>query len=178
MTVAGGGRPAASCLLDIDHFKSKSTTSHGHAAGDAVLVQMRERLQEVFREADYLVRWGGEEFLVVARNTSRAAAPELAERARRSVGDRPFMLPQGRTLLRTCSIGFACFPLAPSQPRAAGWALAVDLADAALYAAKREGRNRWVGALTVTPQLLTTLQRDLAAAPQTLPDGLELLRGP
>lgn len=164
-------------LIDLDHFKQVND-QHGHAAGDAVLVQMRERLQEVFREGDHLVRWGGEEFLVVARGTSRAAAPDLAERARRSVSERPFLLPQGRALSRSCSIGFSCFPLAPSQPRGCGWALAVDLADAALYAAKHEGRNRWVGVLTVPPNLLPTLQQGLSTTLNALPEGLELQRGP
>ena len=135
-------------MIDIDHFKQVND-QHGHAAGDAVLVQMRGRLQQVFRESDYLVRWGGEEFLVVARGSNRTGAAELAERVRRRVAEQPFDLGQGRTLSRTCSIGFACFPLQPEQPRATGWAIVLDLADAALYRAKRAGRNRWVGVLQV-----------------------------
>jgi diguanylate cyclase (GGDEF)-like protein len=144
-------------LIDIDHFKRVNDTQ-GHAAGDAVLVQMRERLQQVFRESDYLVRWGGEEFLVVARGTSRDGLPELAERVRAAVAQAPFLLPPShaasdtspRPATRlavpiTCSIGFACFPLDRSQPRTEHWSEALALADAALYAAKREGRNRWVG---------------------------------
>ena len=134
-------------MIDVDHFK-RINDEHGHPAGDAVLVQMRGRLQEVFRESDYLVRWGGEEFLVVARGTSRHSLPELAERARRAVAQRPFALPSGQALVVSCSIGFACFPLNPAHPRAEHWSEAVALADAALYAAKREGRNRWVGVLT------------------------------
>ncbi len=144
-------------LIDIDHFKRVNDT-HGHAAGDAVLVQMRERLQQVFRESDYLVRWGGEEFLVVARGTSREGLPELAERVRVAVAQAPFLLPSthvgGDTsptaakplaLPITCSLGYACFPMDRSQPRTEHWSEALALADAALYAAKREGRNRWVG---------------------------------
>jgi len=163
-------------LLDLDHFKQVND-QHGHAAGDALLTQMRERLHEVFRETDYLVRWGGEEFLVVARGSSRAGAPDLAERARRAVVERPFMLPQGRTLVRSCSIGFACFPLLPAEPRATGWALVVDLADAALYCAKREGRNRWVGVLEAEPSSLARLQAGLPDRGR-LPEGLKVLRGP
>ncbi len=163
-------------LLDLDHFKQVND-QHGHAAGDALLTQMRERLQEVFRESDYLVRWGGEEFLVVARGSSRASAPDLAERARRAVVERPFMLPQGRTLVRSCSIGFACFPLLPAEPRATGWALVVDLADAALYCAKREGRNRWVGVLDADPATVMRLQAGLPERGR-LPEGLRVLRGP
>jgi diguanylate cyclase (GGDEF)-like protein len=131
-------------MIDLDHFKSIND-KHGHAAGDAVLVQIRPRLQKVFRDSDYLVRWGGEEFMVVARATSREGLAELAERVRCVVADEPFVIPDGEPLRVTCSIGFACYPLDPKQPRAAPWSAVLAVADAALYAAKREGRNRWVG---------------------------------
>jgi diguanylate cyclase (GGDEF)-like protein len=133
-------------LLDIDHFKQLNDR-HGHAAGDAVLMQMRARLQAVFRESDHLVRWGGEEFLIVARGTARAHAAELAERARATVADSPFILPGGHPLSTSCSVGFACFPLHPRQPQLLSWGDTVGLADAALYAAKNAGRDRWVGVL-------------------------------
>ena len=97
-------------LFDIDHFKQVND-GHGHAAGDAVIREMCARLVEVFRDSDYLVRWGGEEFLVVARGTARTHAAELAERARAAVADQPFALDDGSLLSRTCSIGFCCFPL-------------------------------------------------------------------
>jgi len=131
-------------LLDLDHFKALNDRL-GHAAGDAVLQQMRGRLTAVFREADYLVRWGGEEFLIVARGTSRTHAAELAERARLQVSGAPFELGEGRTVDVTCSVGFAAFPLAPAFPRALDWAATIALADEALYAVKRAGRNGWEG---------------------------------
>jgi diguanylate cyclase (GGDEF)-like protein len=133
-------------LIDIDHFKEVNDR-HGHAAGDAVLVQMRERLLEAFRAADYLVRWGGEEFLVVSRAGSRRHAAQLAERARQAVAQRPFTLPDGQTIVCTCSIGFACFPLSRRFPAAVSWGVVLGLADCGLYAAKRSGRNRWDGVL-------------------------------
>ncbi len=131
-------------LLDIDHFK-QINDQHGHAAGDAVIGQMRERLERVFRDTDYLVRWGGEEFLIVARATSRAHAASLAERVLNAVATQPFALDDGSFLYKTCSIGFSCFPLSPQHPRALDWAASVDTADAALYAVKRAGRNGWLG---------------------------------
>lgn len=167
-------------LIDIDHFKQVND-QYGHAAGDAVLVQMRERLQEVFRAADYLVRWGGEEFLVVARGMARSGAPELAERIRQAVAQRPFALSgsgdTGRSVRRSCSIGFACLPLVPERPRATGWSAVLNLADAALYAAKREGRNRWVGVLDGRSLPPVSLQESLAEDGE-LPPGLSLVRGP
>lgn len=138
-------------LLDLDHFKALNDRL-GHAAGDAVLHQMRERLTAVFREADYLVRWGGEEFLIVARDTSRAHAAELAERARLQVSGAPFDLGEGRSVVVTCSVGFAAFPLAPAIPRALDWAATIALADEALYAVKRGGRNGWEGVVGVPPR--------------------------
>ncbi|OWQ85254.1 hypothetical protein CDN99_22195 [Roseateles aquatilis] len=133
-------------LLDLDHFKALNDRL-GHAAGDAVLQQMRERLTAVFRETDYLVRWGGEEFLIVARGTTRRHAAELAERARAQVRGQPFDLGDGRRIDVTCSVGFAAFPLSLTHPRALDWAGVVALADEALYAAKRGGRDGWQGVL-------------------------------
>jgi len=131
-------------LVDIDHFKSVND-QHGHAAGDQVLMQMCERLREVSRESDYLVRWGGEEFLMVARHSDRRDAGLIAERIRAAVDGQPFVLEQGQSLHKTCSIGFAAFPFLSAEPGRLGWAEVVELADQGLYRAKRTGRNRWVG---------------------------------
>ena len=131
-------------LVDIDHFK-KVNDDHGHAAGDTVIIEFCDRMRRVFRDSDYLVRWGGEEFLVVARGTVRAHAQEVAERLRCAIADVPFLLPDGTSLHKTCSIGFACYPLAPEQARALRWDEAVHLADEALYLVKSGGRNGWMG---------------------------------
>lgn len=133
-------------LFDIDHFKDVND-QHGHAAGDAVLSQIRSRLERVFRDADAIVRWGGEEFLVVARGLNRRAAPELATRALLGLSSQPYPVDETLQLVCSCSLGFASFPLATRWPRALDWADTVNLADAALFAAKHEGRNRWVGVL-------------------------------
>lgn len=131
-------------LIDIDDFKSVNDT-YGHAAGDQVLEQMRERLQTVFRESDYLIRWGGEEFLVVARGANRADAETVSERVRAAVADRDFTLADGLRLAKTCSIGFACLPFLPAHPHLLSWAQVVELADKALYLAKDGGRDAWAG---------------------------------
>ena len=136
------GKDLVFFMVDLDHFKDVNDR-HGHAGGDAVLIQMQERLREVFRESDYLIRWGGEEFLVLARATHRDEAKAVAERVRRAVADREFVLPDGVRLHKTCSIGFACFPFLPSAPRMLSWSEVVELADQGLYLAKRSGRNAW-----------------------------------
>lgn len=131
-------------MVDLDHFKHVNDT-YGHLAGDAVLVQIKDRLQRVFRESDYLVRWGGEEFLIVARDTLASHAPQLAERVRASIGDDDFILPDGTRIAKTCSVGFASHPFGPPEPELLTWQDVTGLIDMALYAAKRAGRNGWVG---------------------------------
>ena len=152
-TLAAGGQPLDTdnvfLLLDIDAFK-RINDRHGHAAGDAVLVQFGARLRSVLRESDYLVRWGGEEFLAVARDTDRVRAEELAERMRAVVAATPFRLDDGHELAVTCSIGFACLPFEPDRPMARSWQQVVNLADRGLYAAKRAGRDAWVGVHAAT----------------------------
>lgn len=142
--------PADTChlflLIDVDHFK-RINDELGHAAGDAVLVQFAQRLKAQLHESDLLVRWGGEEFLVVARDTLRARAAELGERIRAAVEATPFVVDHGRPLAVHCSIGWACLPFLPAQPDAAAWPEVVKLADLALLAAKRVGRNTSIGLL-------------------------------
>ncbi len=143
-------------MFDIDHFKDVNDR-YGHAAGDAVLTQMCGRLQSVFRDTDYLVRWGGEEFLVVARGSSRHSAAELAERARAAVASEPFELNDGLRLAKTCSIGFAAFPLSTQHPSALGWTAVLNIADANLFAVKNAGRDGWIGTLEVRSESLQDL---------------------
>lgn len=145
-------------LIDLDHFKQVNDR-HGHAAGDAVLRQVAERLRLAFRGADVVVRWGGEEFLVAARATTREQAAELAERARQALAERRFGLDDGSALALTASIGFAAYPLAPAWPDALDWTATVDLADAALYVVKRGGRDGWFGLLQADPADATELAR-------------------
>ena len=133
-------------LLDLDHFK-RINDQHGHAAGDAVLVQLAGRLRQVFRETDSLVRWGGEEVLALARETERRDAAELAARVCAAVRDQPFEIAPGQTLHVTVSIGFCAFPLDPRHPRLWDWRACLALADAALYAAKAQGRDGYLGAI-------------------------------
>jgi diguanylate cyclase (GGDEF)-like protein len=159
-------------LLDLDHFK-QINDSLGHGAGDAVLQQIGERLRPVFRESDHLVRWGGEEFLIVARATNRRQATELAERARAAVAGRPFERGDGQPLAISCSVGFAAFPLQPAQARALDWQASLALADEALYRAKRSGRNGWAGVLAAPP-LAAELLRQRARSPAAWLDSGEL----
>ncbi|WP_295750739.1 diguanylate cyclase [Undibacterium sp.] len=131
-------------LIDCDHFKMVND-AHGHDVGDQMLCAIASVLRQVFRESDYLIRWGGEEFLVVARFIKRSLASEMAERLRQTMADMRLVLANGEYLQRTCSIGFAAFPFLSSAPTALDWSQIVKFADCAMYCAKQSGRNTWVG---------------------------------
>ncbi len=131
-------------MVDIDHFKEINDL-FGHAAGDRVLSQVAAALLACIRDTDAAVRWGGEEFLVVAHDTSRRECTILVERIRSAIALHPFDLGEGRTIHRTCSIGYTCFPFIPEEPRSFDWERVVEIADQCLYAAKHGGRDAWVG---------------------------------
>ena len=133
-------------LIDVDHFKQLNDTL-GHAAGDSLLRQMAPRLQSILRQGDYLVRWGGEEFLVVARHVRLELVDRIAERLCEQIRQ-PFVLEGGYLWSCSCSVGGAYFPFYPDRCQQPSWAEVVELADIALYAAKQSGRDGWV---TVSP---------------------------
>jgi diguanylate cyclase (GGDEF)-like protein len=131
-------------MIDIDHFKTINDSA-GHAAGDAVLRQFRDLLESCSRNSDIIVRWGGDEFLLVARDLSGDGLLELAERVRARVAAHVFEIGEGRVVRTTCSIGFACYPFFREQLDALSWEQVISVADRALYVAKASGRNAWVG---------------------------------
>jgi len=140
----GTDRDLIILMADLDHFKSVND-QYGHAAGDAVLASLAQLLQQTFRTSDSIIRWGGEEFLIVVRFVDRAYAAELAEKLRSAVAAHPFAIGEGTILRRTCSIGYAAWPFSRKHPHAIDFEHVVGLADAALYAAKHGGRDAWVG---------------------------------
>lgn len=148
---AGGGLPPEGrdlviYLVDLDRFKEINDL-FGHDIGDAVLVDVAKRLGRVVRKGDWLVRWGGEEFLIVLREGDRSQANILAERILLSISREPFNLGKGRKLWRTCSVGWAVFPCLPAVPEAVGYEDVLRLADRALLLAKRSGRHQSIGFL-------------------------------
>ncbi|WP_416760090.1 diguanylate cyclase domain-containing protein [Roseateles sp. So40a] len=165
-------------MIDIDHFKHVNDR-HGHAAGDAVIVEVSRRIAQAVRSEDLVVRWGGEEFLVFARNVAPDQLQLLAERILFIVGEQPVQTPAG-ALRVTCSIGFAHFPLPPAQ-LALHWEQAVNWADMALYTAKSQGRNRARGIVTVAAgdaQALIQIEADFDAACTSERVQLQTILGP
>ncbi|MBW3568251.1 MAG: GGDEF domain-containing protein [Proteobacteria bacterium] len=130
-------------MIDLDFFKQINDT-YGHAAGDHVLRGYGAVIRNEMRESDYVVRWGGEEFLVIARNTEASQSRVIAERIHNAVKDRTFVLDDGTELSVTCSIGVSHLPLFVDEPDAVNWEHVIEIADIAVYMSKALGRNGWV----------------------------------
>lgn len=123
-------------FLDIDRFKAVNDGADlGHEAGDAILRQLGARLKAALRPYDEVGRWGGEEFLVVLRDTTAEQAKSVAERLRKAVADTPFEY-NGRPVPVTVSLGVA------ERQHDELAATLVHRADRTMYRAKRGGRNR------------------------------------
>jgi len=161
---ADGRTVEALLLIDLDHFK-EINDRYGHAAGDAVLVDVAQRLRETLRETDMIVRWGGEEFLVFVAATQADRVPEIAQRIMDAVAAAPFVH-QGRRIPITASVGFVPMPLPPREDPLP-WERAIALADMALYLAKMHGRNRGYGIRELadpSDATLSAVERDLGGA--------------
>ncbi len=128
--------PLSLVFLDIDHFKRINDT-HGHPAGDHVLVELAKLVMGALRNEDIFARYGGEEFAIVSRGVDVADAQALAERLRSTVEEHAFSF-EGRSIPVTISVGVA---RAPREGVATPSDL-IALADETMYTAKRTGRNK------------------------------------
>ncbi len=135
------GVPLSLIVVDLDFFK-RINDSHGHPAGDAVLVKVASRLRSCIRPQEALGRYGGEEFLVVLPGACNETAWAVAERMRQAVAGQPAVI-DGATLALTISAGISSTVLFPSATAEE----LISRADIALYAAKDAGRNRVIQAL-------------------------------
>jgi diguanylate cyclase (GGDEF)-like protein len=131
-------------MVDVDFFKQVND-EYGHPAGDRLLQLVAQRLSTVVRKSDVLVRWGGEEFLIMSRSTDPAGTPAFCSRVLEVMASQPFDLGQGISVSKTCSVGWSAFPWCHSAYEAICAEESIALADAALYKAKGLGRNRGVG---------------------------------
>ncbi len=128
-------QPFSCLMIDIDHFK-KINDTHGHQIGDFVLQQIGETLNNLSRTMDYVVRYGGEEIVMLLLNTGVADALGIAERVRQTIEKKVIEYGNGKTLKVTVSIGVATLTKSETS---------IDLikcADEALYYAKGHGRNQ------------------------------------
>ena len=133
-------KPLSVLVLDIDHFKQINDT-YGHAAGDEVLREFSRRVRKAVRGIDLACRLGGEEFVVAMPDTDAALAMLVGERLRQKIAGEPFATGEGVSVSVTVSIGMCALTSPDDTPEQL-----VKRADAALYRAKRDGRNRVVAA--------------------------------
>lgn len=131
-------------MVDVDFFKQVNDL-YGHPAGDRLLQLVAQRLSTVVRKSDVLVRWGGEEFLIMSRSTDTSGTPAFCTRVLQVMSSLPFNLGHGVTVKKTCSIGWAAYPWCRTAFEAICAEESIALADAALYRAKALGRNLGVG---------------------------------
>ncbi len=131
------GHPFSLMLVDVDHFK-QINDQHGHSCGDRALQHLATLLSNTVRSGDFVFRFGGEEFIIVSVEMPRVPALREAEKIRQAVEKETILLPEGRRLRLTVSIGVATYDGHPDYQHL------IEQADQALYAAKSEGRNRVV----------------------------------
>jgi len=130
-------RPASIAMIDVDHFKSFNDME-GHVCGDEALKKIAQFFQNNLRRTDILARYGGEEFILLMPETPVAGAQEICERLRSAI-ERTTFPGKSKEAFLTVSIGLTQIPLSATSPEEV-----VRTADAALYEAKQEGRNRLV----------------------------------
>ncbi len=146
-------------MVDMDFFKEVNDR-HGHPAGDRLLQLVAQRLSTVVRKSDVLVRWGGEEFLIMSRSADPSGIPAFCSRILEVMASEPFDLGQGIMVRKTCSVGWAAYPWSRGAFEAICAEESIALADAALYRAKAFGRNQGVGivatdAASQNPEVIT-----------------------
>lgn len=157
--------PDCLIIMDIDHFKHINDT-WGHSAGDAVLIEVANRLRSAVRDSDMTLRWGGEEFLIYAPKTKPALLAPLVERVLKAIGTTPVLV-GNNAIPVTVSAGYISLPFSGVPESACNWEKAMQLADMALYMGKVNGRNRAYGLLSLLvpyEQALPELERDFSAA--------------
>ncbi len=167
MRVGGTRQSLLFALVDIDHFKRVNDT-YGHGAGDRVLQQFSEVLTGLVRTGDYIVPWGGEEFLLVFRPMPRQYVSTIGDRIRRCVTEQKFEIDENTYLDITCSVGLSEYPIAKDAQYQLGWEQMVELADAALYWVKRNGRDGWAALYLTEKTDFADLIHGLLAGAETL----------
>lgn len=140
---AGPELKLALMVIDLDHLKPIND-AYGHEAGDRVIVQIADILRRCCRTSDYIVRWGGDEFVIAYLDADLDAAAHLAEQIRSRIAKQIFRLADGKAARSSCSIGFCCYPFVAESPSLLSWEQTVAIADAGLNQAKTQ-RNYWVG---------------------------------
>jgi diguanylate cyclase (GGDEF)-like protein len=153
-------------MIDLDNFKPIND-AYGHSAGDEMLLQVRDVLLATCRRADFVIRWGGDEFLVIAKQTRQMESEALAERIRQTIAATSFEVGDGQTVRTTCSIGFAAYPMFRAQLDESSLDQIIGLADNLMYEAKKK-RNAWAGMFNPTQATTSFVVEDGELEPTSL----------
>lgn len=132
------GKNVGLIMCDLDYFKQVNDV-HGHAAGDTVLKEASVVIRNSVRDSDIVIRFGGEEFLVVLLDVEKNEAEVIAEKIRVCMEKTQFKIPQGNIISKTISLGVSEYPTDTD-----GFWQAIKFADVALYKAKDAGRNKLI----------------------------------
>lgn len=139
-------------MIDLDFFKHVNDT-YGHDSGDMVIQELSGLFKNQCREDDYIIRFGGEEFIVIMRNFDPGFLAMKAEQIRSAVESHDFIISENRKIKKTCSIGCMIFPANKDYPNEISFHNAVVLVDKAMYYAKEHGRNQ-ARILEINPSIL------------------------
>ena len=141
---ASNGPRLMALMFDLDKFKAINDT-YGHEAGDQVIKQVGQLLQKHCAKNDILIRWGGDEYLMVCEVSNLNDAQKFVEQIREAVSSFEFDIGLSKKLHFSSSLGFALYPFNHFDPHSISWDQVHLLADHALYKAKAAGRNQWAG---------------------------------
>ncbi|MCU7555366.1 diguanylate cyclase [Alteromonas sp. ASW11-19] len=131
-------------MIDLDKFRAFNE-KNDKRTGDKVIQEVGELLSDFFRTSDTVVRWGGDQFLVVGQVDDVREVNRIADRLQQRIKSHPFKNKKGSTCSITCSLGFSLYPFYPSQPEAMDWQHVQKIASQAMLISKRVGRDTWTG---------------------------------
>lgn len=134
------GKCIALVHLDLDNFKQVND-QYGNSAGDSCIQQVAGLLIRETRGSDYVVRFAGEEFILVLRDIQTNLVAQFSHRLNELVGEAVFNLPDGNRTRLTCSVGYAVYPLELLGGQLINWEISLQLAEIALYHVKHAGKN-------------------------------------
>ena len=151
-------------MIDLDGFKAIND-EHGHHSGDMALHQVCDILRSCCDKSEQIIRWGGDEFLIVGQQNSRLVMERFAEQIRERLAEHQYQIGGGHIGQLSGSIGFAMYPFIAGHPETLTWEQVIGIADQASYIAKNTQRNAWVGIYS-TPKtnpddLATGIKADL-----------------
>jgi diguanylate cyclase (GGDEF)-like protein len=156
-------------VIDLDHFK-RVNDEHGHESGDRVLAAIASRIYASVREIDLAVRWGGEEFVVLARSVDRQSSLTLVRRLLSVITATEVTLSSGEQVSVTASAGFVPYPISLRDPLSSDdWKELVDAADRYMYLAKDRGRARAYGLVAAESSSPEIGEREVLASIQENP---------